>query len=75
MVKRNVLPFKLQRTDDLITAHAGLVLAHEFHPALKLDRLLDELMAPPGSRLREAAETVHTFGQGKESFHQPLLFA
>ena len=48
MVRRNVLPFKLQRTDGLLTAHARLALAHEFHLALGADRLLDDLLPPPG---------------------------
>ena len=44
-----VLPFKLERTDESITPHAGLAVAHEFHLGLKVDRLLDEHLPCPGS--------------------------
>jgi Transposase DDE domain group 1 len=47
MIEQNVLRFKLELTDELLTPHAGLVLAHEFHLGLGLDGLLDEHLPPP----------------------------
>gem|GEM_PF-2505075 len=38
MIKQTVLPFKLERTNDLITSHAGLALLGEFAVALGLCR-------------------------------------
>jgi hypothetical protein len=49
MIEQNVLPFKLELTNEKLTPHAGLVLAHEFHLGLGLDRLLDEKLPGPGS--------------------------
>lgn len=49
MIEQNVLPFKLELTREKLTPHAGLVLAHEFHLGLGLDRLLDERVPPPES--------------------------
>ena len=49
MIEGTVLPFKLQRTDACLTAHAGLLVAHEFHLALGVDRLLDAHVPLPGS--------------------------
>ena len=36
MIKQTVLPFKLEKTRDLITAHAGLALLGEFAIGLGL---------------------------------------
>ena len=59
MLKQRRLPFKLERTNEKITPHAGLALGHEFHLALGLDRLLDEHMPVPGSNRRhEPSEVV-----------------
>jgi hypothetical protein len=49
MVRQGLLAFKLEGTDDLLTAHAGLALAHEFHLALGADALLDKCLPGPGS--------------------------
>ena len=49
MVEQNVLGFKLELSHELLTAHAGLVTAHEFHLGLGLARLLDEALPRPGS--------------------------
>jgi len=49
MIEQNVLPFKLEWTNEKLTPHAGLVLAHEFHLGLGLDRLVDEKLPSPGS--------------------------
>ena len=47
MIDEQVLPFKLELTDELLTPHAGLVLAHEFHLGLGLQGLLDDELPPP----------------------------
>src|SRR3972149_8009825 len=49
MVTQTVLPFKLEITRDVVTAHAGLALFGEFVHALKLPGLLDEALPAPGS--------------------------
>ena len=49
MIAETVLPFKLELTTEQLTPHAGLVLAHEFHLGLGLDRVLDAMLPPPGS--------------------------
>lgn len=59
MVREGVLAFKLEGTQELLTAHAGLALAHEFHLALGADALLDECLPAPGSgRGLKASEVV-----------------
>lgn len=49
MIGENVLPFKLEQTDEKLTPHAGLLMCHEFHVALGLPDLLDAHLPPPGS--------------------------
>ena len=49
MIKQTVLPFKLEQTNDLITAHAGLALLGEFAVGLGLADALDREMPKPGS--------------------------
>jgi hypothetical protein len=49
MIKQTVLPFKLEETNDLITAHAGLALLGEFAVGLGLLNALDKQMPAPGS--------------------------
>jgi hypothetical protein len=49
MIEQNVLPFKLELTNEKLTPHAGLVLAHEFHLGLGLGRLVDEQLPAAGS--------------------------
>lgn len=49
MMPQTILPFKLEITDDEITAHAGLVLFGEFLHALHLPDLLDCHLPAAGS--------------------------
>jgi len=49
MIEQNVLPYKLELTNEKLTPHAGLVVAHEFHLGLGLGQLLDESVPGPGS--------------------------
>jgi hypothetical protein len=49
MIEQTVLPFKLEETKDLITAHAGLVLLGEFAVGLGLLKALDKDLPSPGS--------------------------
>ena len=49
MIKQTVLPFKLEKTNDLITAHAGLALLGEFAVGLGLLEALDRELPGPGS--------------------------
>jgi hypothetical protein len=36
MIRQTVLPFKLERTDDALTAHGGLALLAEYNHGLGL---------------------------------------
>ena len=49
MVQQTVLPFKLEMTKDIITAHAGLGLLGEFAAGLKLLELTGRYLPEPGS--------------------------
>ena len=49
MIKQTVLPFKVETTKDLITAHAGLALMGEFAVGLGLNKTLDRYLGDPGS--------------------------
>ena len=49
MIKQTVLPFKLEKTKDLITSHAGLALLGEFLVGLGLPGLLNRELPKPGS--------------------------
>jgi hypothetical protein len=49
MIKQTVLPFKLEQTRDLMTAHAGLALLGEFTIGLGLMEAVDKRLPAPGS--------------------------
>jgi hypothetical protein len=49
MIKQTVLPFKLEKTRDMITSHAGLALLGEFAVGLGLPSAVDRSLAEPGS--------------------------
>jgi len=49
MLNQTVLPFKLEVTRDLITAHAGLALLGEFAVGLGLLEMLDKFLPSPRS--------------------------
>ena len=49
MMPQTVLPFKLEKTNDTITPHAGLALLAEFAYAIGLPKELDSRMPSPGS--------------------------
>lgn len=49
MINQTVLPFKLEETKDMITAHAGLALLGEFSVGLGLLKALDKDLPRPGS--------------------------
>jgi len=49
MVRHTVLPFKLERTDETLTAHGGLALLAEFNHGLGLCALVDRYVPGPGS--------------------------
>ena len=49
MVRNTVLPFKLERTDETLTAHGGLALLAEFTHGLGLCALVDRYVPGPGS--------------------------
>ena len=49
MIKQTVLPFKLEKTNDLITSHAGLALLGEFAVGVGLKQAVDRDLPGPGS--------------------------
>lgn len=60
---QNVLPFKLEKASELLTAHAGLVLAGEYMQALKLPHMINTHMPPAKSAV----------GYGASDYIQPLI--
>ena len=59
MIDENVLPFKLELSTEQLTPHTGLVLAHEFHVGLGVNRLLDaQLPGPLSNRGYRPSEVV-----------------
>jgi hypothetical protein len=49
MISQTVLPFKLEMTEEQLTAHGGLALFGEFLQALNLSAQLNEALPAPGS--------------------------
>ena len=49
MIKQTVLPFKLEKTNDLITSHAGLALFGEFAVGLGILEAVNRYLPGPGS--------------------------
>jgi len=49
MIRQTVLPFKLKRTEEKITARSGLALYAEFTQAMKVKSLIDRYFPRPGS--------------------------
>jgi len=49
MIRQTVLPFKLERTDEALTAHGGLALMAEYTRALGLRALVARYLPRPGS--------------------------
>jgi len=49
MVTQTLLPFKLEKTNEKLTAHAGLAVSHEFNLAVGTRHLLDAHLPAPGS--------------------------
>jgi len=49
MVRQTVLPFKIKRTEEKITARSGLALFAEFYEAMGVGKLLEAYMSKPRS--------------------------
>ena len=49
MIRQTVFPFKLDRTDEALTAHGGLALLAEYNHGLGLRTLADHHLPGPGS--------------------------
>ncbi len=49
MIRQTVLPFKLKRTEERLTARSGLALYAEFMQAMKVESLIDRHFPRPGS--------------------------
>lgn len=48
-IRQTVLEFKIERTEEELTAHGGLALLAEYHHGLGLRQLSDHHLPPPGS--------------------------
>ena len=60
MIRQTVLPFKIEETQDLLTAHAGLALLGEFAVGIGLLDALDQDMPAAGSAAGYSA-SEHVF--------------
>jgi hypothetical protein len=49
MIQQTVLPFKLKRTKEKISARSGLAIYAEFMKALEVDKLIGNYLPKPGS--------------------------
>src|SRR4030043_2205773 len=49
MIRQTVLPFKLEKTEEKVTARSGLALYAEFMKGMGLEELVDRHMPRPGS--------------------------
>jgi len=49
MIRQTVLPFKVERTEERVTARSGLVLYAEFMRGMKLEEIVNRCMPRPGS--------------------------
>jgi len=49
MIRQTVLEFKIERTEEELTAHGGLALLAEYNHGLGLRQLCDRYLPPPGS--------------------------
>jgi hypothetical protein len=49
MIQQTVLPFKMQTTQETLTAHGGLALMAEFNHGIGLRELTDQFLPMPGS--------------------------
>lgn len=58
MIRQTVLPFKLERTDETLTAHGGLALLAEYNHGLGLRTLADQHLPGPGSHRGYAPSVV-----------------
>lgn len=47
--RQGILPFKIEKSEEPLIARAGLVLPYEMAKALKLPRIIDKELPPPGS--------------------------
>lgn len=63
MLTQTVLPFKLESTDEVLTAHAGLALLGEFAKGIGLPRWVESAFDRPGSAV----------GYGAWDHLQPLI--
>lgn len=57
MLSQTVLPFKLESTDETLTAHSGLVLFEEYCQGMDLPQWLDQELPQPGSGAGYAPST------------------
>jgi hypothetical protein len=57
MIQQTILPFKLKKTRETLTSHAGLILFGEFIHGLGLCNLVDKYLPKPGSNAGFKAST------------------
>ncbi len=60
VIKQTLLKFKLKRTDEKLTPHAGATFYTEFMGAFGIKKLIQKFMPPPGSnRGYDAWQYIH----------------
>jgi len=64
MVRQNVMPYKLKRTDEKITARSGLALFAEFFEAMGVGQFRQRILLQRCHRVsgRTIASVVHSGG-------------
>ncbi|MDL1971155.1 MAG: hypothetical protein LWW94_09370, partial [Candidatus Desulfofervidaceae bacterium] len=68
-VKQAILPFILEKTYEIITPRAGLVLFGEFLHGLRLNQRTDKyLPLPPPYEKKKEKKTVHCMEKTKRAF-------
>ena len=60
MIRQTVLPFKMERTEEKVTARSGLALYGEFMNGMKLEELVDRHM--PGPRSERGFKAISYIG-------------
>ena len=59
MIRQTVLPFKLEKTEERITARSGLAVYAEFMKGIGLEELVDRHMPRPGLILTQGTRQWH----------------
>jgi hypothetical protein len=60
MIQQTILPFKIEKTNDMITPHSGLALLSEFIIGMEMLKAIDNYLPTPGSGVGyKPSEYIH----------------